>query len=201
MIPPHPFYIGERDDNYDVADSLFDPDSMWIVCPQLFFHCTLRPIGAVTGLFNPSDDDIQLELIFFSPFEELRLKAAGLMESKGIHRVYEPSTVPALYVGRVEDLLGRVPLIPCFLDGNATSTIPHKYSNRQKDAFECCCADGAGPTSQRVIHVYEINTWLWNFGRPQPRVGDLSVAKTEMLRRKIRSEASKRGWATKLACK
>jgi hypothetical protein len=31
MIPPHPFYIGERDrrgDNYDVADSLFDPDSM-----------------------------------------------------------------------------------------------------------------------------------------------------------------------------
>ena len=40
-------------------------------------------------------------------------------------------------VGRVEDLLGRVPLIPCFLDGNAISTIPHKYSSRQKDAFEC----------------------------------------------------------------
>ncbi len=28
IIPPHPFYIGERDDNYDVAESLFDPDSM-----------------------------------------------------------------------------------------------------------------------------------------------------------------------------
>ena len=27
-IPPHPFYIGERDDNYDVAESLFDQDSM-----------------------------------------------------------------------------------------------------------------------------------------------------------------------------
>ncbi len=25
-------------------------------------------------------------------------------------------------------VLGRVPLIPCFLDGNTTSTIPHKYS-------------------------------------------------------------------------
>jgi hypothetical protein len=71
------------------------------------------------------------------------------MESKGIHRVYEPSPVPTLYVGKVEDLLGRVPLIPCFLDGNATSTIPHKYSSRQKDAFECGCADGAGPTSRR----------------------------------------------------
>ncbi len=50
------------------------------------------------------------------------------MESKGIHRVYEPSPVPTLYVGRIEDLLGRVPLIPCLLDGNATSTIPHKYA-------------------------------------------------------------------------
>ena len=44
-IPPHPFYIGERDDEYDVAESLFDQDSMWFVRPQLFFHCTLRPIG------------------------------------------------------------------------------------------------------------------------------------------------------------
>ncbi len=86
-----------------------------------------------------------------------------------------------------------------FLDGNATSTIPQKYSSRQRDAFECCCADGAGPTTRRGCHVYEINTWLWNFGRPQPRVGGLSVAKTEKIRRKSRSEASKRGWATKRA--
>ena len=28
-------------------------------------------------------------------------------------------------------------------------------------------------------HVYEINAWLWNCGRPQPRVSGLSVAKTE----------------------
>ncbi len=93
-----------------------DQDSMWFVRPQLFFHCTLRPIGTVAGSYNSSDEDIPLDLIFFSPFEELRLRTAGIMESKGIHRVYEPSPVPALYVGRVEDLLCRVPLIPCFLD-------------------------------------------------------------------------------------
>ena len=74
---------------------------------------------------------------------------------------------PTLYAGRVEDLLGRVPLISCFLEGNATSTSLHKYSSRQRDAFECGCADGAGPNSRRGSHVYEINTWLWNFGRPQ----------------------------------
>jgi hypothetical protein len=181
-IPPHLFYIGERDNDYDVAESLFDLDSMWLVCPQLFFHCTLCPIGTAAGRFNRSEEDIPLDLVFFSPFEELCLRTAGIMESKGIHRVYEPSPVPTLYVGRVEDLLGRVPLIPCFLDGNATSTIPHKYSGRQRDAFECGCADGAGPTTRRGSHVYEINTWLWNFGQPQPRVGGLSVAKTEKIR-------------------
>jgi hypothetical protein len=82
---------------------------MWFVRPQLFFHCTLRPIGAVTGRFNRSNEDIPHDLIFFSPFEELRLKAAGVMESNRIHRVYQPSPVPTLYVGRVEDLLSRVP--------------------------------------------------------------------------------------------
>jgi hypothetical protein len=176
---------------------------MWFVRPQLFFHCTLRPIGTAAGCFNRSDEDIPLDLVLFSPFEELRLRTAGIMESKGIHRVYEPSPVPmpVLYVGRVEDLLGRVSLIPCFLDRNATSTIPHKYSGQQRDAFECCCADGASPTTRRGSHVYEINTWLWNFGLPQPRVRDLSVAKTEKIRRKSLSEASKRGWATKLASK
>ena len=114
-------------------------------------------------------------------------------------KYFEPSPVPTLYNGRVEDLLGRVPLISCFLEGNATSTIPHKYSSRQRDAFECSCADGAGHNSQRGSHVYKINTWLWNFGRPQPRVGGLSVAKTEKIRRKSLSEASKNGWATKKA--
>ncbi len=40
-------------------------------------------------------------------------------------RVYEPFPVPTLYVGRTEDHPGRVPLFPCFLHGNATSTIPY----------------------------------------------------------------------------
>ncbi len=40
------------------------------------------------------------------------------------------------------------------------------------------CADGQGAASRKCSHVYEINDWLWNFGRPQPRVGALSVATT-----------------------
>jgi hypothetical protein len=48
---------------------------MWFVHPQLFFHCTLRPIGTVTGSDNSSYEDIQLNLVFFSPFEKLRLES------------------------------------------------------------------------------------------------------------------------------
>jgi hypothetical protein len=70
----------------------------------------------------------------------------------------------ALDVGRVEDFLGRMPLFPCFLEGNSTSTIPYRYTARRKLAFESSCADGPGPASRRGSHVYEIYTWLWNFG-------------------------------------
>jgi hypothetical protein len=53
--------------------------------------------------------------------------------------------------------------------------------------------------------VYEINAWLWNFGRPQPRVGGLSIAKTERIRIKSRSElhseVARRTWKTKNAWK
>jgi hypothetical protein len=100
----------------------------------------------------------------------------------GLRKLYETSPVLTLYVGRVEDFLGREPLFTCFLDGNTTSIISYKYAARQKQAFEFGCADGQGPTSRRGSHVYEINSWLWNFGRPQPSVGGLSVAKTERIR-------------------
>ena len=200
-IPPYPHYIGDRGADYDVASSISDPDSMWIVRPQLFFSCTLRPLNAAKDRYNRSPEDIPLDLVFFSAFEDLRLRTTGTMESNGIRKVYEPSPVPTLYVGRAEDLLGRVPLFPCFLDGNTTSTIPYKYAARQKQAFEFGCADGQGQASRRGSHVYEINTWLWNFGRPQPRVGGLSVAKTERIRRQSRSETSRRAWETRQARK
>ena len=200
-IPPYPDYVGERGADYDVASSISDPNSMWIVRPQLFFQCTLRPLNATLGRYKVCSGDIPLNLVFFSAYDDLRLRSTGTMESNGIRKMYEPSPVPTLYVGRVEDLLGRVPLFQCFLDGNTTSTIPYKYAARQKQAFEFGCADGQGQASRRGSHVYEINTWLWNFGRPQPRVGGLSVAKTERIRRQARSETSRRAWETRKARK
>uniref|UniRef100_A0A7S0QIR6 Uncharacterized protein n=1 Tax=Cryptomonas curvata TaxID=233186 RepID=A0A7S0QIR6_9CRYP len=64
----------------------------------------------------------------------------------------------------------RVPLF----QGNIISTIPYKYAARQKQAFEFGSADGQGPASRTGSHAYEINTWLWKFGRPQLRLKGLS---------------------------
>jgi hypothetical protein len=94
-----------------------------------------------------------------------------------------------------------VPLFQCFLHGNATSTIPNKYAARQKQAFEFRCTDGASQGSRRGNHVYEINTWLWNFARPQPRVGGISDDETEKILRRSRSETSLRAWKARQAQK
>ena len=104
------------------------------------------------------DEDIALDLVFFSSSEDLCLNLTGIIESNGVRKLYEPSPVPTLYVGRILDLLGRVPLIPCFLDGNATSTIPHKYASRQKTAFDCWCAHGPGRASRKGSHLYDVQS-------------------------------------------
>ncbi len=107
--------------------------------------------------------NICLDQVFFSTFQELRLRTsdAGTMESNAIRKLYESSHVPTLYVVRVEDLLGRIPLFPCFPDGNTTSTNQYKYAACQNQAFEFGCSHGpAGQGLRRGSPVYEINTWL-----------------------------------------
>jgi hypothetical protein len=49
--------------------------------------------------------------------------------------------------------------------------------------------------------VYEANTWLWNFGQPQPEpsIASLSVAKSEKIckRSQCRGAAAKSAWKTR----
>ena len=49
--------------------------------------------------------------------------------------------------------------------------------------------------------TFTINTWLWNFGRPQPRIGGLSVAKTEGVHSQSRTESARRAAETRKARK
>ena len=97
----------------------------------------------------------------------------------GVVKLYEPSPTPCLYVAKAENMVGRIPLIPCFLDGNATPTIPHMYSKTKSACFPAGCADTAAEDGRRDSNVYEVNTWLWQFGRGKPRIGGLTSEETE----------------------
>ena len=75
-------------------------------------------------------DDLLFNLVFFSTFEELNLPINGPMEDTRVLKLYDPSPVPYLYVSLLANMVGRVPLIPLFLAGNSTPTIPCSASTR-----------------------------------------------------------------------
>ncbi len=104
----------------------------------------------------------------------------GPMEDADVLKLYEPGPIPCLYVAPVDHmvLVGRVPLIHLFLAGNSTPTIPHKLRKHKSSAFPMGFADRAASDGRHGSNVYEVNTWLWNFGRGKPRLGGLTVEET-----------------------
>ena len=79
----------------------------------------------------------------------------------------------------VQNMVGRVPLMPLFLAGNSTPTIPHIFSKRKDSGFPYGCADAAATDGRRGSNVYEVNPWLWQFGRGKPRLGGLSIEESQ----------------------
>ncbi len=90
----------------------------------------------------------------------------------------------------VANVLG-VPLIPLFLAGNSTLTIPHKFSKNKGSGFPMGTADTADAEGRRGSNVYEVNTWLWMFARGKPRLGGISVEETALKKRAGREEQAK----------
>jgi len=134
ILPPYPF-------------SLEDPSDMsledaWHARPQLFFKCLLRPRNGrppKNDTWTRGPDDMEACLVFFSTFEELKLPATGPMDH-ATTKLYELSPTPILYrdVAPCDLMVGRVPLfkLPCFLQGNATPTIPHQLRHLEARAFQ-----------------------------------------------------------------
>ena len=119
---------------------------------QLFFNCTLCPTGRM------------LSLVFFSTFEPICLTLDSCLQRKGVPMLYEwaAKEVPTLYVCPVENVLGLVPLIPCYLNGNTANTIQHKYRSR----IPRKAAADSRPDSGTGIRLFEVNVWVWLYGGP-----------------------------------
>ena len=129
-VPPHPFVLEDP--------SEVPLEDCWIARPQLFFTCFLRPADGrppkrTIDTYGP--DDMRVDLVLFSTFEDLDLPGSGPMEARGVRKYYDPSPTPILYVGPIANMLGRVPLMPLFLHGNSTPTIPHRLRHLQRSKF------------------------------------------------------------------
>ena len=74
----------------------------------------------------------------------------------------------------------RVPLIPLFLTGNSTPTIPHKYSQHKRSGFQVGSCDTAAADGLRGSNVYEVYPWLQcgSLDVASSALGGLSVEKT-----------------------
>ena len=59
------------------------------------------------------------------------------------------------------------------------------------------CADSATVDGRRCNNVYEVNPWLWQFGRGKPRLGGLTVEETTERKDTARDERNKRGLETR----
>ncbi len=93
-------------------------------------------------------------------FEELKLPSSWPMERAGVTKLYEPLPTSCLYVAPAANMVGRVPLIPLFLAGNSTHTIPHQYSQHKRSCLPVGSCDAAAADGRRGSNVYEINPWL-----------------------------------------
>ena len=102
-----------------------------------------------------------------------------------------PSQIPTMYICPVTNVLGRIPLIPCYMDGQIHPTIPYRF---RKSDLGGAIADSRkdNGTGSRL---YELNVWLWNYGRSLPR--PISVEETDKSLQKRMSESRLKGAETK----
>ena len=101
---------------------------VWYARPQLFFNCTLCPAGAK----GDRGTHKEVSLVYFSTFEPIELTPDSIMQRAGVPMLYDSVSnprLPCLYICPVANVLGRAPLIPCFIGGNRYSMIPHRFKD------------------------------------------------------------------------
>ena len=143
--------------------------------PILFFSIVFQPLKPDSAALQK--EPFKCNLVFFSAFEALNLpsEAGSVTQQAGNRMLYEPgpwsesnaqSRQPILHVGYAEDVLCRAPLVPCFLDGSSSPTIP--ASKRREQAYfkfpHGRCDSQLGDSSEGSL-VYEVSMTHWYFGR------------------------------------
>ncbi len=166
---------------------------VWYARPQLFFNCTICPSGCQGPEYSANHKEVSL--VYFSTFEPISLTPNSVMQQAGVPMLYDTASnprLPSVYICPAANVLGRAPLIPCFIDGSSHPTIPYKFKNSR------LLGSASADTQQdrgNGSRIYEVNLWLWRYGRGQPRT--MSIDEAEAVRQDQLSEARKRSEETK----
>ena len=188
LVAPPPYNDKPVEDFDFNSDMDFTGNGLlWYAKPQLFFECTVAP----TGHLHNKQRHTQLSLIFFSTFEPINITPNSLMQRNGVPMFFDSASstnLPSLYLCRSCNVLGRVPLMPCYVRGNAHPTLPNSFGDR--DGAKADTSRGRGNGSR----LYELNLWMWRYRRGQPR--KVSVAEAERRRRERTSERRRRAAET-----
>jgi hypothetical protein len=188
-LQDNPFRLDELDEFDPLSDfDMTGCDDVWFSRPQLFFMCSLCP----TGQIKDKSSHREVSLVSFSTFEPISLPRDRYLQKIGIPMLFEPaaSQLPTLYVCPVESVLGRVPLLPCYMMGNRQNTIPHALRYHIPSG----AAADSRPNSGTGSRLFEVNIWMWHYGRAFPR--KISVKDADEMRRSSVSESRRRGAET-----
>ena len=189
LIAPYPNNPKTADQfDFQTDMDLSGTGLLWYARPQLFFNCTV----ARTGHLRDTASHKQLALVFFSTFEPISLPVDSVMKREGVPMFYDSASstnLPSLYLCRAENVLGRVPMMPCFVAGNRTPTVPHRFRKNCHGAV-ADTSEGRGNGSR----LYELNVWMWRYGRGQPR--HVTVAEAEQRSKELTRDARRRAAET-----
>jgi hypothetical protein len=131
-------------------------------------------------------------LVYFSTFEPIDLTIDSIMQRAGVLLLYDWASdprLPCLYICPVANLnvLGRIPLIQCFIGGNSHPTIPYRFKDDRHIGH-------ASTNTQRDrgngSRLYEVEIWMW-------RSRMESIAEEERIRAERLSESRTRAAETR----
>ena len=104
---------------------ILTPHVMWTLAAKAWCDmpepsCFETAQCALLDMQPTSTVTLNFPLVFFSTFEPMNITPHWVMQLNGVSKLYDSassSNEPSLYICPVSNVLGSVPLIPCFLAG------------------------------------------------------------------------------------
>ncbi len=122
----------------------------------------------------------EVSLVYFSTFEPIDLTPDSIMQQAGVPVLNDSTSnprLPCLYICPVANVLGRAPLILCFIGGNSHPTIPYRFKDDRRIGHASTDTQWERGNGSRL---YEVNLWMWHYGWGRPQM--VSIAEAERIR-------------------